>query len=255
MGIVPRGAMRALFSYARAVPLTPAPGVSVRACRAVLVALVAFVDRDTWAGAWPAVATLADRAEVSTRTARRALRVLEATGVIVTELGGGRRSSRYRIVRPEPAVTGQTGQDDRRPPVSTRSSLRSERRTPAAPKRSTAVPDDLLPLASALASRGLRASFSLLPEQVTEVRDAIARHGVATLVRAAYAAHKVTDPARWWSAWLGLWSGLHTPPTPVSAAPAADAPPPRDPDLNARGAAAARDALAARGIYGKAGAR
>jgi hypothetical protein len=226
---------------------------------------VGFCDRDTLAGARPSVATLAERTEVSTRTARRArraLRVLEASAVIVTELGGGRRSSRYRIVQPEPAsMTGQAGQDDRRPPVSDPLPPVGRKRRPTAPKRSTTVPEDLRPLADALTSSGLRASFSLLPEQVTEqvteIRDAIARHGVPALVRAAYAAHRAANPARWWSAWLGIRGGLRSPseaPTPAPAATPADAPPPRDPDRNAR-AAAAREVLAARDIYRKAGAR
>ncbi|WP_161849095.1 helix-turn-helix domain-containing protein [Frankia sp. ACN1ag] len=249
---IPRGAVRALFTHARAVPLAPAPGVSVRACRAVLVALVVFVDRDSWSGAWPAVATLAERAEVSIRTARRALRALEAAGVIVTEVGGGRRSSRYRLVRPpaEPdAVTGQAGQDDRRSPVFT-PPLPSVEAAQAAPrpKRIRKLPEDLRPLADALTSRGLRASFSLTGEQVADVRAALSRHGVPALVGAAYRAHQPLRPARWWSAWLGLWSGLHAPSGVPAGTPATSAPPAPQlrPEVNAAGAAACRAVLAAR---------
>ncbi len=264
--ILSRAAMRVLFAHARAVPLVPAPGVSVRATRAVLLALVVFCDRESWAGAWPAVPTLAERAEVSIRTARRALRVLEAAGIIVTEVGGGRRSSRYRITRPDPDVTSSTvvapsvaglpGQDDRRSPVSTSlPPFGRKRRTPPAAsksKRSTTIPDDIRPLADALAGRGLRASFSLTSDQVAEVRAAVARHGVVPLVRAAYAAHRATNPARWWSAWLGIWGGLTSTPAPAPPVTSADAPPARDPDRTVRGASAARASLAAYGVHPKA---
>ncbi len=45
--IVPRRALHALFTYARSVPLASTTGVSPRAMRAVLVALVAFLDADS----------------------------------------------------------------------------------------------------------------------------------------------------------------------------------------------------------------
>lgn len=212
---MPRGALRVLYAHARAVSIASAPGVSARSSRNVLLALVAFCDRDTWAGAWPALATLAGHADVSIRTARRALRVLEAAGVIATELGGGRRSSRYRIIRPAstPSVADQPGHDDRRPPVSTPLAPSGRKRRPAAaptstlnpepeskpeskrkpmrkPKRIWNLPEDLRPLADALATRNLRAAFSLLPEQLAEVRRALAEHGIPALVRAAYTAYR-----------------------------------------------------------------
>ncbi|WP_261565463.1 helix-turn-helix domain-containing protein [Frankia gtarii] len=252
--MIPQRAVRALFTYARSVPLAPTTGVSIRAMRAVLVALVAFVDADSWSGAFPAVPTLATRAECSVRTARRALRALEAAGVIVTDLGGGRRSSRYRLVRPAAAaapdsVTGQPGQDDRRSPVFT-PPLPSVEAAPAAPrpKRIRTLPDDLRPLADALTSRGLRASFSLTGEQLADVRAALARHGVTPLVGVAYRAHQPLRPARWWSAWLGLWSGLHAPASVPAGTAATSAPPVPElrPELNAAGAAACRAELAAR---------
>ncbi len=154
------------------------------------------------------------------RTARRALRALEAAGVIATELGGGRKSSRYRLVRPAAAagpgpVARQPGQDGRRSPVSTSPpSSCGRRRRPAAapsPKRIRAIPPDLQDLASALVGRGLRAAFGLTEQQLADVRAAVARCGVSTLVAAAYRAHRASDPARWWSAWLDIWGGLHAP--------------------------------------------
>ncbi|MCK9898030.1 helix-turn-helix domain-containing protein [Frankia sp. AgB32] len=254
---MPRGALSVLYSHARAVALTSAPGVSARTCRSVLIALVAFCDRDTWAGAWPAVATLAERAEISPRTARRALRVLETAGIIATEIGGGRKSSRYRIVPPstEPSpVSGQTGQDGLRSPVSIPLPPFGRKRRPAAaasnsnPKRIKQLPEDLRPLADALTARNLRAAFSLTAGQLAEVRQALAEHGIPALVRAAYAAHKAADPARWWSAWLGLWSGLTAPsrPTaPTGPSPDSSPRPDRNPERTTAGAAAVRAALAA----------
>ncbi|WP_035920417.1 helix-turn-helix domain-containing protein [Frankia sp. QA3] len=214
------------------MPLAPSTGVSVRATRAVLVALVAYIDAGSWSGAFPSLPTLAGRAECSVRTARRALRALEAAGVLVTELGGGRRSNRYRLVRPvavedeapdaAPSAAGQPGQDDRRPRRSTSLLRSAQKRRAAAPRsktekrtRITEIPDDLRPLADALVSRGLRAAFGLTVEQVANVRQAVAQHGVTALVTAAYRAWRRDDPARWWSAWLGLWTGL--PSVPVKA--------------------------------------
>ncbi len=227
----PRTAKGVLFRYAETVALVAVTGVSVRMLRRVLLALCSHVDSTTWAGAFPSMATIAERAECSVRAARKAVRALELTGVVVTELGGGRRSNRYRLVRPEsaaptdveapnddtPTRTGQRGTECRRSlPLTSRSSLRSERLSaPAASKivkpRGKAVPDDLRPLADALVSRGLRAAYGLTEGQADEVRAAMARAGVAAMVSAAYRAHRANDPARWWSAWLGLWTGMHVP--------------------------------------------
>jgi hypothetical protein len=137
------------------------------------------------------------------------------------------------------------------PEVLPSSDQRSERRTPAAPnpKRIKQLPEDLKPLADALSARGLRASFSLLPEQLADVRRALAEHGVTALVRVAYAAHRATDPARWWSTWLDLWAGLTTPRRPDTAPePVPDVPsrPTKDVGRTAAGAAAARAGLAGR---------
>ncbi|MCK9898011.1 helix-turn-helix domain-containing protein [Frankia sp. AgB32] len=250
-----------LFEYIEHVALVAVAGVSVRLMRRVLDTLCSYADSRSWDGAFPAVSTIAAGSECSVRAARRALRALEDAGIIVTEVGGGRKSSRYRIVRPAqaapvapPVVAEQPGHAGRGsfscislPPF-------GRKRRPAAasnsnpnPKRIKKLPEDLRPLADALTARNLRAAFSLTVEQLAEVRRALAEHGVPALVRAAYNAHRATDPARWWSAWLGLWSGLTAPSRPAPASgPAPDVPPrpDRDPVRAAVGAAAARAALA-----------
>ncbi len=247
-GALRRSAVRALYAYARTVPLTPTvvgpTTVSSRVLRSVLAAVVRNVDAVTWAGSFPSMETIAARAECSVSTARRAVRALESLGLLVTERGGGRLSNRYQLVRPDDGqehtndtpdgpedhgavredTTGQPGQDDRRHPISTRKIFkrltpdRSPAQAHAAPQTSTPtksrirlIPDDLRPLADALAARGLRASFSLLPDQLDIVRQALTRVGVTAMVTAAYRAFKAADPPRWWSAWLGIWEGLGEP--------------------------------------------
>ncbi len=248
-----------LFRHAEAVALAAVAGVSVRMMRQVLLALCQHADSRSWDGAFPALDTIAARAECSIRAARRALRALEAGGIIVTEVGGGRRSSRYRIVRPDsppPADKApQPGQEDRGslscnslPPFGRKRRTAAASNSNPSPKRIKQLPADLRPLADALTARNLRASFSLTVEQLTEVRRVLAEHGIPALVRAAYAAHRATDPARWWSAWLGLWSGLTAPSRPTApAGPMGDSPPrpDRNPERTAAGAAAVRVALAA----------
>ncbi|MCK9926699.1 helix-turn-helix domain-containing protein [Frankia sp. Mgl5] len=91
-----RSAVSAMYSHVRALTLAPtAVGgrlVSVRVLRSVLLAIAYYLDAADWSGAFPSMPTLAARAEVSVSTARRAVRALESAGVLVTELGGGRRS-------------------------------------------------------------------------------------------------------------------------------------------------------------------
>ncbi|KLL10820.1 MULTISPECIES: helix-turn-helix domain-containing protein [Protofrankia] len=253
MDIVPRRALASLYAHVRALTLTPAGGVSVRSLRAVLVALVAFLDAETWSGAFPSMATLAARAECSDRTARRAVRALEAAGVLAVELGGGRRSNRYRLIRPDggPAasadpvpVSGQPGHAGRRSPVSTSRTPFGRTRRRAREATGQPVPDDLRPLADALHARGLRAAYGLDDQQADGVRATLARVGVAAMVQAAYRAHRATDPARWWSAWTGLWTGLHVPSSPATATPTPTVP--RSAATAAAGLAACRSALAAR---------
>ncbi|WP_407673620.1 hypothetical protein [Parafrankia colletiae] len=207
------------------------------------------------------MSTLAARAEVSESTARRAVRALEMAGVLATERGGGRRSNRYRLVRPPAPASTASLESGPEAPVEDRAARFSEPMTPqestsrppggrtrrprwpaAASRRGRTVPEDLRPLADALVARGLRASYALTAGQADRVRAVLGRAGVGAMVAAAYRAHRAADPARWWSAWLEIWSGLHTshtPPAPVSSAPA-QAPMVGD---AAAGAAACRAAL------------
>ncbi|WP_158230820.1 helix-turn-helix domain-containing protein [Frankia sp. CcI49] len=237
--------------------------VSVRILRDVLAAITRNISAETWEGSYPAMPTIAARAECSESSARRAVRGLESLGILVTVIGGGRKSNDYRLVRPASSEAGpdETGQilavvewddaaDDVRivgadgivepeqstdsaRPVSTvsttddttsctqesftRLDLDSHQSAPVRPQaaahihRIRSIPDDLVNLADALLSRGLRATFSLTPEQVGVVRQVLERVGVSAMVRAAYDAHQSWNPARWWSAWLEIWQGLHVP--------------------------------------------
>lgn len=261
-------AVRHLWRHARTVTLTAtAVGgivVSARILRTVLAAIVHNISAVTWEGSFPSMATIAERAECSVSTARRAVRALEAAGILVTEAGGGRKSNRYRLVRP----VGDEHQDDTTPstdrgarssrpttpqplPQRAKSGLRARVHARAAqtnrPPRSTTIPEDLRPLADALVGRGLRAAYGLTKAQADDVRAVMARVGVPAMVAAAYRAHRANDPARFWSAWVGMWNGLHEPcerpaaPSPVVSAPV-DA---GGAERTMSGAAAARAAIAA----------
>lgn len=85
--------MSALYSHVRALPLVPtAVGsvvVSVRVLRSVLLAIAYYLDADDWSGAFPFVATIAGRAECSVSSARRAVRALEAAGVLAASSSAG----------------------------------------------------------------------------------------------------------------------------------------------------------------------
>ncbi|WP_158230704.1 hypothetical protein [Frankia sp. CcI49] len=80
----------------------------MRVLRSTLLAVAYYLDAEDWSGAFPSMSTLAARAEESVSTARRAVRAPESIGVLVTEIGGGRRSNRYRIVRPAAPASGST---------------------------------------------------------------------------------------------------------------------------------------------------
>lgn len=236
-----RTAVTALYEHCRTVTLTSTRAgvrvVAARTMRAVLLAIVRNVDASTWEGSFPAMATIADRAEVSVSTARRAVRALEISGVLVTEIGGGRRSSRYKLVRP--ATADESKIEASSCPVNVTDdplyvpplfSLRSKSgRVPAASKirkkirRSTTIPEDLRPLADALAGRGLRAAYGLTKAQADDVRQVLARVGLPAMVSAAYRAHRANDPARFWTAWVGMWQGLHMPTAERAARPATPA--------------------------------
>ncbi|OHV25438.1 hypothetical protein BBK14_22180 [Parafrankia soli] len=138
--------------------------------------------------------------------------------------------SRYRLVRPAPAPGPAPGPA----PASSH-----EDRAPRSPGPTT--------------------SYALTPGQTDGVRAVLRRAGVGAMVAAAYRAHRVADPARWWSAWLNIWSGLHTPAPPTGSAPApapapAPVPVPVVGDAVA-GVAACRAALVAAGRGRTGGAR
>ncbi|WP_206779336.1 helix-turn-helix domain-containing protein, partial [Frankia sp. EI5c] len=52
--------------------------------RATLLGIAYYRHAEDWSGAFPAMSTLAARAEVSVSTARRAVRGLEMAGVLAT---------------------------------------------------------------------------------------------------------------------------------------------------------------------------
>jgi len=62
----------------------------------VLLALADFADDD--GHCWPAVSSVAQKARMSERNARRVLRKLETDGYLVTEASSGRTSNRYKIL-------------------------------------------------------------------------------------------------------------------------------------------------------------
>lgn len=97
----------------------------------VMIALADFADESGLS--WPSVRRLAHRARVSERTARRALRNLEAIGQVTTDGGGGRASNRYRLTFADPLplpgstpvnLAGVPGQADPRSDSPPRTQLR-----------------------------------------------------------------------------------------------------------------------------------
>ena len=67
-------------------------------------------------------------------------------------------------------------------------------------------------LAAACKQSGLTATFAYLrPDSVAAIEALIATHGVPTLVTAAKAAHRPSDPMRYAHAWLPMWQGLSVP--------------------------------------------
>ena len=70
----------------------------------IAVILATFADNDGWA--WPSIATLSLGSGVSERMTPKALKNLEALGVIEIEVGGGRgKTSRYRFTLKPPKAT------------------------------------------------------------------------------------------------------------------------------------------------------
>lgn len=90
-----------LVGAALEAELDAIPRTRRRSCRAVLVILAEATGR---AGvAWPSTATIARRAELSTRQVRRILTELEEAGVIATDgtrAGGAEGATRWRLLLP-----------------------------------------------------------------------------------------------------------------------------------------------------------
>ena len=61
--------------------------------RLVLLALADACSRDDGTGCWPSAATIARKANISTRTVRRVIARLQAEGHIAVHRGGGRAGS------------------------------------------------------------------------------------------------------------------------------------------------------------------
>ncbi|MBS9373109.1 replication protein [Rhodococcus sp. B50] len=67
-------------------------------------------------------------------------------------------------------------------------------------------------LAAACKQSGLSATFAYLrPEAVATIEALIAAHDVPTLVAAAKAAHRPSDPMRYAHAWVPMWQALPVP--------------------------------------------
>lgn len=107
MHSMPWDAWSVLRERAFDVRITPTPGVTTRACRSVLLALLAHVDylahvdhldSDDLTGTFPGTHAIAAHAEMSVRTARRALRALETTGLVVVDPGATPRTRRFQIM-------------------------------------------------------------------------------------------------------------------------------------------------------------
>lgn len=97
--------------FARSVHLeasqVPGAQASVQLQRTVLLIIASYADPDG-GHANPSVPTIAADAGVNERTARRALRALEAAGLVRTRTGDprGQRSNRYQLVLPPRAGEG-----------------------------------------------------------------------------------------------------------------------------------------------------
>ncbi|WP_094980723.1 replication protein [Rhodococcus pyridinivorans] len=67
-------------------------------------------------------------------------------------------------------------------------------------------------LAAACMQSGLSATFAYLrPDAVDTIEALVATHGVPTLVAAAKAAHRPSDPMRYAQAWVPIWQSLPLP--------------------------------------------
>lgn len=88
-----------------------------------LVMLALADNADDRGACWPSMLTIARKARISERTARRSVRTLEELGELVSVRGGGMASNRYRINldprvaladpgHDDPAAIGTPGQND-----------------------------------------------------------------------------------------------------------------------------------------------
>jgi len=106
--------------------------------RGELLVLLALADFSNDGGeSWPSVKSIADKARMDERSARRILRKLEASGWLTSDVGGGRHGcSRYRI-NPDTSPPGQNVPPDktRRKPGQNA----PETRTPVSPEPSRTI--------------------------------------------------------------------------------------------------------------------
>jgi hypothetical protein len=74
----------------------------------ILLCLADHVGSDQEMVAWPSIALIARRSRMTERGAQKAIRRLEAKGLLAIEKGGGRSgTNRYRLhINPEPGFTG-----------------------------------------------------------------------------------------------------------------------------------------------------
>jgi hypothetical protein len=106
--------------------------------RGELLVLLALADFSNDAGeSWPAVASIARKARMDERSARRILRKLEASGWLTSDIGGGRHGcSRYRI-NPDTVPHGHSVPPDK---TSTKPGQNEpETRTPVSPEPSRTI--------------------------------------------------------------------------------------------------------------------
>jgi hypothetical protein len=111
-----------------------------------------------------------------------------------------------------------------------------------------AASNPLQPLRAALEAENLTVRWDKLNHtQISEIAEALTRHGIAALVRAARNSYRPEDPPRFVNAWLPAWATI-TDPHPSKAARHAEGNwtgvlPTFDAGTNDRGRAAARAAL------------
>lgn len=81
-----------------------------------LLLVIASNINSTLGYAWPSIAYLAQRLDVTPRRIHQILHELEASGQLIIEHGGGRRTNRYRIPLPDDRMKS-TDEMDCTPPL------------------------------------------------------------------------------------------------------------------------------------------